>query len=422
MIRAVGTPLTEEEIAVAVEAYQEHTRNGRAAARALDIPYTNFRRRINAAAERGLLGYDPVLPGFHLKEVSQLTGPEGVEKAWVKQAKEPGEPFEMPDGQVLRGISALVTGDGRLLQKWVKTKTDDITTDLVEALKSVFASYQGYAPLIPPPSVTDTDLLSVYPIADQHNGLLAWGRETGESYDLKIGEERLRSCMARLVAQSPSSQHAIILNLGDWQHTNDDKNMTPGHGNILDADSRYFKILTAGVILMQDCIELALQKHGQVMVVNVPGNHDPHASIALTLSLSSFYRNNPRVRIHDQPADYFFHRFGNTLIGATHGHRTKPADMAMAMAVRCRSDWGLTKYHVMYYGHIHHETVKEVGDVRVESFQTLAANDAWHHAGGYCSGKSITSITFHRDDGEIGRHRVNVPAPDRHASMLQEAA
>ncbi len=39
--------------------------------------------------------------------------------------------------------------------------------------------------------------------------------------------------------------------------------------------------------------------------------------------------------------------------------------------------WIAPKYRVFYYGHTHHEAAKEVGDVRVESFQTLAAKDAY---------------------------------------------
>jgi hypothetical protein len=46
--------------------------------------------------------------------------------------------------------------------------------------------------------------------------------------------------------------------------------------------------------------------------------------------------------------------------------------------------------------------------MRCESFQTLAAEDAWGAGKGFSSGQSLTSVTLHRRDGEIGRHRVNV--------------
>jgi hypothetical protein len=369
-----------------------------------NLAHGTISRYISLASQRGLNGFKPVLPGFR---VSQITNtPKGD---FIQQKPELGEQFEMPAGHVAKGVSTLVDPDGRIIQQWIKTKLEDnVTAHLIEALKHAFETYEGKAELIEQPFWTNADLCSVYPIADQHNGLLAWGKDTGDAYDLKIGEKRLRSCMHRLVSQSPPSGRAIILNLGDWQHTDDQKNMTPQSGNVLDVDSRYFKILTAGVKLMQDCIEMALAKHQEVLVVNIPGNHDPHASVALTVALGAFYSNNPRVTVDQNPNEIWFHRFGQTLMGAAHGHKIKPDRMGMAMATMCREDWGLTKYHWFLFGHIHHETVKEVGDVRCESFRTLAANDAYHHAAGYVAGKSLVSVTLHVEDGEIGRHKVNI--------------
>lgn len=370
--------LPDELALQAVSLLAEHG-SERAAAKASGIPRSTLQDRLRRAAERGLDG--------------------SVPKA-------------LPPGQVVKGVSTLYrlneSGGWEERLQWVRTKDDRALEDLTSALRELFDSYKGKAELVPPPDHTDADLLSVYPIADQHNGLLAWGKETGESYDLKIGAERLRSCMARLVSQSPPSHQAIILNLGDWQHTDDQKNMTPRSGNLLDVDGRYFKVLTTGVQLMMDCIELALQRHETVIVRNLPGNHDPHSSIALTVALSAFYSNNPRVTIDDDPSDFFFHRFGATLIGANHGHKMRAPEMAMSMAVRRREDWGATKFHWFLFGHIHHETAKEVGDVRCESFQTLAAKDAHASSSGYNSGQSLTSVTLHRDNGEIGRHRVNI--------------
>jgi predicted phosphodiesterase len=402
---------TREQAQEAVDALTQHGSQVRAAA-AMGLGRAGFQARLARAAEYGLMPTEPVMEGFVIKKVSSSFDEEGnLLREHIQQVKEPGEPFSLPDGHVIKGVSALLDAEGRTVQQWIKTRADAIVPDLVEALKTSFREYEGVVPLVEPPAHTDSELMSVYPIADQHNGLLAWGQESGEDYDLKIGAKRLRDCMARLIAQSPPSHSALVLNLGDWQHTDDQKNMTPRGGNILDVDSRYFKILTTGVRLMMDVIEMALQKHEIVHVRNIPGNHDPHASIALTVALSSAYANNPRVIIDDDPSDFFFYRFGQTLIGATHGHKLKPDRMAMAMAVMRREDWGLTRYHWFLFGHIHHESVKEIGDVRCESFQTLAAKDAYSAGAGYVSGQSLTSITLHEEDGEIGRHRVNLPPP-----------
>jgi predicted phosphodiesterase len=402
------TPISDDAARRAAELYKLHG-SERAAARAAGMPKTNFHLRLTRAAERGFLGTEPVLPGYEIKRTTaQYDAAGNLKGEFVTQHKESGVAFEMPEGQVLKGVSAYVDAEGRVRAKWIKTRGDTVTADLVAVLKDVFAAYRGRAKPVPAPRAVDRNLMSVYPIADQHNGLLAWGRQTGESYDLAIGERRLLTTSAELIAQSPRAARALILNLGDWQHTDDQRNMTPRSGHLLDVDGRYYKILAAGVRMMMSVIELALARHQHVLVRNIPGNHDPHASIALTIALKAFYHNNRRVTIDDDPSDWFFHRFGSTLIGATHGHNVKPERMAMTMASRQRVAWGATRYHWMLFGHIHHETAKEVGDVRCESFQTLAAKDAYAHAAGFNSGQSLVSVTLHRTRGEIGRHRVNI--------------
>jgi predicted phosphodiesterase len=399
--------ISDEELTQAVALYREHG-SYRKAAVAGGMPTMTMHSRVKIAAERGLMGFTPVLPGFAIKQTS-----EKVDGAWVKQTRESGEIFEVPAGQAINGVSALVDADGREMFKWIKTSAESKNLEhLISALEARFAKpeHRPYLDIVPTVKGND-DLMSVYPIADQHHGLLAWGRETGEDYDLKIGAQRLRDCAKRLIGQSPPSSLAIILNLGDWQHTDDSRNVTPGHGHGLDVDSRYYKIVETGVDLLVDVIELALQKHEKVIVRNIAGNHDPHSSVALTIGIRQHYRNNPRIEVVNSPSDFFYHRFGKVLIGATHGHKLKPANMAMDMAVTQREDWAKADYRHFFFGHIHHESAVEVGDVRVESFQSLASKDAYGRGAGFNSGRSLTSITFHSRDGEIGRHRVNIPPP-----------
>jgi len=401
--------VTDEQALEAVSALKEHGTQVKAA-EVLGLARSTFQNRLKRAAERGLMGYRPVLPGYAVKGTTTERDADGrVTREWVRQAKEAGASFAMPQGHVVKGVSAYLDPEGRILGQWIKTREEQAHEDLAKALEERFRQFDGVVPLIDPPASVHADLLTIYPIADQHNGLLAWGRETGESYDMEIGAERLRTTMRHLVSLSPPSKYALVLDLGDWQHTDDSKNMTPRSGNILDVDSRYYKITMTGVYLMTDVIELALQKHEHVIVRCLPGNHDPHACVALTIALIMAYSQNPRVTIIDDPSEFFFHRFGSTLIGAHHGHRAKPDQLAMTMATRCREDWGETKYHYFYAGHIHHETAKEVGDVRVETFQSLAAKDAHHANAGYTSGQSLSAITIHRDNGEVHRHRVNIP-------------
>jgi len=371
---------------------------------------------LQRAAIKGDLGTKHVLPGFGIDKISEHLDASGAVKGTHVRQRVKGPMHEPPPGLPLKGVSSYVDSEGRVIGEWrlYREKMQEHET-LVKALETRFANAALERPLLTAEPVlsTDQDFLSVYPIADQHLGLLAWGRETGEDYDLKIGSDRLRAAAKRLVEQTPASATAILLNLGDWQHNDDGRNKTPEHGFNLDVDSRYMKIAMAGVDLMVDVIELALQRHQTIIVRNLPGNHDPHAYVALTVGLKAHYRNHPRVTIDASPAPCFYYRFGNVFLGATHGHRMKPQDMFNDMAVTHRSDWAAADFRYFYFGHIHHKTAQEVGDVICESFRTIASNDAFHAAGGYNAGRTLTSITHHIEEGEDCRRYVNIKPPRR---------
>ena len=315
----------------------------------------------------------------------------------------------VPFGHSVKGVSTLYNGDGIPVSQWVKTRVDHVPIeDLVEYFKDAFSSFEGISVPLEHTYMSDDQLLTIYPLPDLHHGLLAWGKESGTDWDISIGRELIQNTLAQLISQSRNSKTAIILNLGDYFHADDHKNMTPRSGNILDVDSRYMKMITTGVDLMISIIEMALTKHEKVIVRNLPGNHDLTACVALTVALSAYYTNNKRVSIDADPSEFFFYHFGNTLIAGNHGHRLKPNDMAIKMACEKPQEWGKSKYRYFYFGHIHHETVKEIGNVRCESFQTIVAKDAHAANGGYMSGRSMTAITIHEQRGEVGRHKVNI--------------
>lgn len=362
-------------------------------------------KKIRAA--RGELGFKPVLPGYEIKKTSTQLGPDGeLQREWIQQARERGGPFEVPTGHFVKGVSALVDGDNRVIQQWVKTKADTVANDLVDSLKAAFADYT--APAIIRPDHSDDDLLTVYTLPDLHLGMLSWRHETGEDYDLAIASKLVRELVGQLVAQSRPSKQAIVLGLGDMFHMNDRTNMTPRSGHILDVDGRWPKVLRTGAELCADLGVLAASRHDNVLMRFVPGNHDPDASVALTVALSMFFRNESRIVVDEDPGLHFYHRFGLNLIGATHGHTMSPIRMAMMLAADRAKDWGETAHRHFYFGHIHKGTADEIGGVRVESFNTPAAKDAHAHGGGWRSGRSMTAITFHRTFGEVGRHRVNI--------------
>lgn len=413
------TPRLSDELAIeAVQALERNGGNITYAARELDLPRATFQNRLNRAAERGLTSTSPVMPGYMIKTVAGKD-PDGN---WIKQVKE-REQFTAPDGHTVKGVSALVDEEGRVIQQWVKTSQDRKQDDLIQAIKDTFDAYDGVSTLPAPPDHTDADLATFYNIADHHLGLYAWGEEAGEDYDLEIGEAALKRAVADLVANAPHSERAVILNLGDFFHSDTSENRTAQSGNPLDVDTRYAKVLRVGVQLMIDCVQLALQKHAHVTVRCLPGNHDNHTALALSTALAAFFSNNTCVTVDCDPSRFFWWRFGKVFVGATHGDMVKPDQMPGVMASYRAQDWGETTYRYAYLGHVHHRSRGggESCGVIWETFQSLSAKDAWHRASGYSSGRSMVAITHHRELGEVMRHTVQAKPPHRDNDTSQAA-
>jgi hypothetical protein len=366
------------------------------------------------AAAEGLVGGPPIpeaaVPpeGFIVTRNSGAYDAEGnLLRQWVGTQVDAGEVYVPPLGHIIKGESALLTPDGRVMQRWVKTK-EGSGEGLIQALQEAFANYEGMAPPIPAPARSDDDLLTIYPLPDLHFGMLAWGKETGTAYDIKIATEMALNSIETLVSQSRPSTHAVLLGLGDYFHADNQKNVTPGSGHQLDVDSRWAKTFADGAILATKMIEILARKHQFVESRWLAGNHDVDSAMCLTVALDMFYRSNPRITVNTDPGIAYYRRFGKCLIGATHGHSAKMDKLPMMMASDRAEDWGLTVHRSFFSAHIHTETVREVGGVRVESLQSPAARDAWNAASGYRSGRSLSAITFHSQEGEIGRHRVNL--------------
>jgi len=413
----MGIPSFDDDaVQKIIQTYKE-TKSYAETARIHGCAESSVRKFVKRAAGRGDFGTSPVMPGFEISSVSTAQDEHGtVVRTFIRQAPERElSPFNLPQGHQIKGVSALLDADGSVVQQWVKTRQGEIDPSLIaETLKAAFADW------MPPPfpvvevPATDDDLLTIYPIADLHLGLRAVADESGADFDLDIAQERFRDTTSRLFERSPESGTALILQLGDFTHADDDLAMTPTSKNILQVSDRQLDVLKCGVQLMIDYIYHALKKHERVVVKCLKGNHDLNAWVVLYVALDQHFRDNDRVTIDGAAADYWFFRWGKNLIGAHHGHRLKQAEMAGAMAVECAEDWGQTLYRIFLHGHLHHEWVKEVLGVRVECVRTLADVDAYH-AGKYGSGKSLISITLHKENGEDGRAKINLPPVRRRA-------
>lgn len=316
--------------------------------------------------------------------------------------------FAPPAGFSAKGVSTLHGPDGEIKAQWVKSvQGQHSPEEWAKIVKDAFSDTEPVK-LIKAPKGTVKELLTVYPIGDQHHGMHAWAKETGDDYDLKISSRLLTAAAQHLVDIAPASPYAIIVNVGDFFHVDNLINETARNHNKLDVDTRYAAIIHSGVKMLRAVIESALSKHQTVKVINSPGNHDDIGALWLSLALGCLYEKNPRVVIEQAPGKFHYHRHGKTLIGVTHGDTLRLEVLAGVMATDRAEDWGQTLHRYWLTGHIHHRKVLELAGCMVESFRTLAAKDAWATAGGYRAGRDMNAIVYHAEHGEVARHRFDV--------------
>jgi len=315
----------------------------------------------------------------------------------------------VPDGFKIKGISTYYDADGKPRGQWVKSNRDDERREqmLREFAESLAEGVKGLAPITKPPKRVDADLMCVYPMGDPHFGAYAWWQDSGEDFDLRIAEQLTCSAVDRLVASAPAAHTALLLNLGDMFHADNQKNQSQS-GHQLDVDGRWAKVQQVGLRAMLHCVRRLLEKHERVIVRINRGNHDGHSAYALALMLSCFFHDEPRVTMDLSPAFFWYHQFGRNLIGSTHGDTAKGPDMPSIMAADMPEAWGSTSHRYWYVGHVHHSDLKEYRGCIVEYFRTLAARDAWHAGQGYRAGRDMRLIVLHREHGEIERHRCDV--------------
>ena len=318
---------------------------------------------------------------------------------------EVGKPFSPIEGHFIKGESALVDSQGVAKLRWIKTDTDKrLKLELLhKAIKEAFEDFKGSSIIHEVPKHCDEDLLCVIPIGDPHAGLLAWKEDTGNTFNLDICKRDLNLALARLISSAPNAKTCIIADLGDSLHRTSNQNKTQQSGNSLDCDSRFIKSARTMVDIIIRAVDLALQKFQEVIVRNCLGNHGVETEQMLALTLDLYYEDNPRVKVEASTNKFYYYQHGETLIGFTHGDMVKHNELPMIMASDACEMWGKTKFRYWYIGHIHSQHVKEFQGCTVESFNTLAGSDHWHHSSGYRSRKNIKMLIIHKKYGEIER-------------------
>ncbi|HAF7517900.1 TPA: winged helix-turn-helix domain-containing protein [Salmonella enterica subsp. enterica serovar Enteritidis] len=315
----------------------------------------------------------------------------------------------VPDGYKIKGTSSLVDEFGNTKLQWVKTDTDaERQVELMRAVIDGMKSDITPVSVTPPPKKRlNEKLLNLYTVSDFHLGMLAWADESGDDWDMKIAEDLFSKWFDAAFQKAPDAGVGVINLLGDFTHFDSLDAVTPSSGHVLDADTRYQKLVRYMIRMVRRVVNMALVKHKSVCLLIVQGNHDESGMIWLAEMFNTLYDNEPRVFVDTSPDVYKMVQHGKTTLFFHHGHKARFDAIEPVMIAKFRKAFGESVYSYAHVGHLHHQKIVESRNMVVEQHRTLAAKDAYASRGGWMSGRSANVITYSAEYGEVARLTIS---------------
>ena len=316
----------------------------------------------------------------------------------------------VPDTHVVKGVSTFYDEDSKPIRQWVKSdlkkqSQEDALQSFAEGLVEDLPKYKSlpYKPLTDIPQA-----LTAYVIGDAHIGMKVTKERNGDSdWNLEIAERVTVGAIEKLIQASGGSEVGLMLDLGDFGHSDSLQNTTSSGTNHMDMDGDYGDSVAAQVRVYRRSIDLMLAAHNKVILMMVRGNHNSSTSRCMNIMLKAFYENEPRVEVMDNAHKFQHITYGNNLLVTHHGDRMKPQRAVEYTARSLYKEWGQCEHKHLLMGHIHHATSIELA-MLCETFQALPAGDAWHSDSGYGAKRTMTAIVYDKEHGEVQRHKVGI--------------
>lgn len=314
-----------------------------------------------------------------------------------------------PDGFLVKGVSTYYNAEGQPTGQWVKTNVDhERAAEIMREVVAAMATDIRPEKPVPAPRHTLEQLLNCYVITDYHLGAKAWGEETGADWDLHIAEDTLVRWFGSAIAMAPDAKIGVFAQLGDLAHFDGILAVTPTSGHVLDADTRFQKLVRVLIRVIRRVTAMLLAKHEHVHLLMAEGNHDLASSAWLRELFAALYDGEPRVTVETRPDPYYCIEHGKTSLFFHHGHKKKMDALETVFIAKFRDVFGRTRHSYAHTGHLHHDVLRETNTMKIEQHRTLAAPDSHASRGGWLSGRDAKVITYHRTFGEVCRNTVSV--------------
>lgn len=274
---------------------------------------------------------------------------------------------------------------------------------LRDELIAEMSEYAPEYPIIKREDYRDPHLLVIDP-ADIHIGKIASSIETGESYDSNIAVQRAVDGVRGLLSKSQgyNIEKVVFVAGNDILHTDTPKKTTTS-GTSQDVDGMWYDHYKIAKKLYVHLLELCLAV-ADVEVVFCPSNHDFMSGFMLVDSVLSWFSKCEQITFQADMRHRKYVRYGDNIIGATHGDGAKAGDLPLLMAQETAGNGWEAKHRYIYTHHFHHKMSKDYGSVCVEALRSPSGTDGWHHRNGYQHApKAVEGFLHHPKHGQVAR-------------------
>lgn len=258
---------------------------------------------------------------------------------------------------------------------------------------------------------------------DFHFGMYAWAGMTTRPYSRAEAKERLLEHTSVLLAETSlrGAPERIYLGIGsDFFHCDGVAAATTS-GTPLDIDGTPQQIMLAGLDLTVEHIDM-LKSVAPVTVVCLQGNHDRANATAALWGMAAWFRGDPRVDVIMDARSRVYTEYGENLITWAHGDGVKPKELVRCISAEARQAWGRCRWKYVMAGHLHTESVQEIGGgIKYIQLPSLAGSDRWHAHNGFTSGiPGLAGCLMDRERGHIAT--LFSPVLADHDERVWEAA
>jgi len=365
----------------------------------------------------------------HLKRILELKD-KGLTHTEIARSLKNDVDFDVSEESLRRQVSRMVNSSSKhenmidfassngvpfdkVSSYWYKgehfslhVKNNDDTLDWSDIRDSIVESMRDYVPRYPGVNysqVNDGHCLVIDP-ADIHIGKLSLAFETGEPYDSSMAVRRVIEGVEGILNKSFgfNIEQIVFVAGNDVLHI-DSPRRTTTSGTPQDTDGMWFSNFLLAKQLYVDVIETLLTIAPVHFVFN-PSNHDYTHGFFLCDIISTWFSKEPNMTFDTNLNHRKYYKYGNNLIGTTHGDGAKTKDLPILMATEAPSHWSQTEHRYIYTHHVHHKTSKDFPGVTVESLRSPSGADSWHHRNGYQhSPKAVEGFIHHPRHGQVAR-------------------